>query len=153
VIAGTVGAGQLAYVTLSNKAEGSAPLSVAALAQAAQRAGGRIETPPFGVQFDRTNEHGALEPAIRPRALSRLQRELGLAMEAEGIGALARSSSGFSPHVSLWYNGKPIAKQPVDPVRWTVDEFLLIDSLVGQSTHVVIRRWPLHVRQLALGDW
>lgn len=34
VIAGTVGAGQRAYVTLSNKAEGCAPLSVAALAQA-----------------------------------------------------------------------------------------------------------------------
>ncbi|MET0378089.1 MAG: DUF72 domain-containing protein [Spongiibacteraceae bacterium] len=34
VIAGTVGAGQNAYVTLSNKAEGSSPLSVVALAQA-----------------------------------------------------------------------------------------------------------------------
>jgi uncharacterized protein YecE (DUF72 family) len=34
VIAGTAGAGQHAYVTLSNKAEGSAPLSVVALAQA-----------------------------------------------------------------------------------------------------------------------
>lgn len=34
VIAGTVGAGQRAYVTLSNKAEGSAPLSVVALTQA-----------------------------------------------------------------------------------------------------------------------
>lgn len=34
VIAGTVGAGQNAYVTLSNKAEGSSPLSVRALAEA-----------------------------------------------------------------------------------------------------------------------
>lgn len=34
VIAGTVGAGHNAYVTLSNKAEGSAPLSVRALAEA-----------------------------------------------------------------------------------------------------------------------
>lgn len=34
VIAGTVGAGQPAYVTISNKAEGSSPLSVVALAQA-----------------------------------------------------------------------------------------------------------------------
>ncbi len=34
VIAGTAGAGQLAYVTLSNKAEGSAPLSVIELARA-----------------------------------------------------------------------------------------------------------------------
>jgi len=33
VIAGTVGGGQKAYVTISNKAEGSAPLSVVALAQ------------------------------------------------------------------------------------------------------------------------
>ena len=34
VIAGTCGAGELAYVTINNKAEGSAPLSVAALAEA-----------------------------------------------------------------------------------------------------------------------
>ncbi len=41
VIAGTVGAGQKAYVTISNKAEGSAPLSAVALAGevAAQMAG------------------------------------------------------------------------------------------------------------------
>jgi hypothetical protein len=34
VIAGTTGAGHPAYVTINNKAEGSAPLSVLALAQA-----------------------------------------------------------------------------------------------------------------------
>jgi uncharacterized protein YecE (DUF72 family) len=34
IVAGTVGAGHNAYVTLSNKAEGSAPLSVVALAKA-----------------------------------------------------------------------------------------------------------------------
>ena len=34
VIAGTTGAGQRAYITINNKAEGSAPLSVAALAEA-----------------------------------------------------------------------------------------------------------------------
>jgi uncharacterized protein YecE (DUF72 family) len=36
VIAGTTGAGQNAYVTINNKAEGSAPLSVRALAEAVQ---------------------------------------------------------------------------------------------------------------------
>lgn len=41
VIAGTLGAGQQAYVTLGNKAEGSAPLSVAALAEAVS---GRLAT-------------------------------------------------------------------------------------------------------------
>jgi len=39
VIAGTVGAGLPAYVSLSNKAEGCAPLSVVALAEAVQRVG------------------------------------------------------------------------------------------------------------------
>ncbi|SEQ38578.1 Uncharacterized conserved protein YecE, DUF72 family [Solimonas aquatica] len=39
VIAGTTGAGHPAYVTLGNKAEGSAPLSVLALAQALSAAG------------------------------------------------------------------------------------------------------------------
>jgi hypothetical protein len=36
VIKGTTHAGQRAYVTISNKAEGCAPLSVLALAQAVQ---------------------------------------------------------------------------------------------------------------------
>ena len=40
VIAGTVGKGQKAYVTLSNKAEGSSPLSVIALAEAVCNLGG-----------------------------------------------------------------------------------------------------------------
>ncbi|WP_423823723.1 DUF72 domain-containing protein [Salinisphaera sp. SPP-AMP-43] len=39
VIAGTVGAGQSAYVTVNNKAEGSSPRSVIALAEAVQAAG------------------------------------------------------------------------------------------------------------------
>lgn len=38
VIAGTVGAGQPAYVTINNKAEGSAPLSIQALAAAVRQA-------------------------------------------------------------------------------------------------------------------
>lgn len=45
VIAGTVRGGQNAYVTLSNKAEGSAPLSVIALAQAVLELGPAREKP------------------------------------------------------------------------------------------------------------
>ena len=41
VISGTIGAGQLAYVSLSNKAEGCAPLSVIALAESVHR----LQTP------------------------------------------------------------------------------------------------------------
>ncbi|MCU4119923.1 DUF72 domain-containing protein [Variovorax sp. N23] len=41
VIAGTAGAGQNVYVTISNKAEGSAPLSVQALAEQLHRPSGR----------------------------------------------------------------------------------------------------------------
>ncbi|WP_345537553.1 DUF72 domain-containing protein [Variovorax defluvii] len=44
VIAGTTGAGQLAYVAINNKAEGSAPLSVVALAQALARLRGDAGT-------------------------------------------------------------------------------------------------------------
>lgn len=44
VIAGTVSNGQLAYVTVSNKAEGSSPLSAIALAQAVRElSGGKID--------------------------------------------------------------------------------------------------------------
>lgn len=59
---------------------------------------------------------------------------------ASGQGA----RNGFAPHVTMAY-GERVPEFPVDPITWTVDEFVLIDSWVGQSKHVALGRWPLSV--------
>lgn len=54
----------------------------------------------------------------------------------------------FWLHLSLAYRGAAIAAaRKIDPVGWTVDEFLLIRSDKG---HEVLGRWPLRQRQYAL---
>lgn len=54
----------------------------------------------------------------------------------------------FWLHLSLSYRGTPIAAaRKIDPIGWTVEEFLLIR---GDKGHDLLDRWPLRQRQFAL---
>ena len=79
-------------------------------------------------------------------SLRRLQRLLAAAMTDAGIGRYVRSR--FKPHMTLLYDRKYVAPQPIRPLRWTANEVVLIDSLVGRSQHIVLGRWPLQSRQM-----
>jgi 2'-5' RNA ligase len=37
-----------------------------------------------------------------------------------------------------------VARRAIEPITWTVNEFVLVRSLVGQGRHEVLARWPLH---------
>jgi hypothetical protein len=39
-----------------------------------------------------------------------------------------------------------IAEQFVETVGWSVREFVLVHSLLGQTRHVLLARWPLQER-------
>ncbi len=120
-----------------------------AMIAAATQAGDAIEAGPFGVGFDRLESFGdarrggplVLSGQAGLGPLRRFQRELAAAMVDAGIGACARG--GFRPHMTLLYERTRVAAQAVEPVRWTVDELLLVDSLLGRHRHVVLARWPL----------
>ena len=43
----------------------------------------------------------------------------------------------------MLYDDRLVAWQAVEPVRWTVREFVLMHSLLGQHRHVPLARWPL----------
>lgn len=45
-----------------------------------------------------------------------------------------------APHLMISYRGGVPADRPIDPISWTVEEFLLIESLHEHVTH---GRWPL----------
>jgi 2'-5' RNA ligase len=47
------------------------------------------------------------------------------------------------PHVSLLRDKAPVPKTFVEPIGWTVREFVLLDSVVGEGRHEVLGRWAL----------
>jgi len=125
----------------------------------AMAAGGRVGVAPFGVVFDRVESlgdvhHGGplvLAGGAGLASLRKLQKALAAEMVDAGIGKYVRRS--FKPHVTLLYDGKYVAPHAISPVVWTVDELVLVHSLVGRSKHVTLGRWQLQSRQMSLGDW
>lgn len=52
---------------------------------------------------------------------------------------------GFAPHITLGYGEAPLAQAlPIAPIVWHVEEFVLLESLVGRSIYNTVGRWPLH---------
>jgi RNA 2',3'-cyclic 3'-phosphodiesterase len=107
-----------------------------------------VKMPPFDVSFDRTASFCG-RPGNCPfvlvggDTLDRL-KSLGHALDAaiaeRGIGRRARRD--FAPHVTLLYGDRAVDEYPVAPIRWTVNEFVLIHSLKG---HKHVARWRFDV--------
>ena len=71
----------------------------------------------------------------------RLENEIGEVLER---GRIREPSRHFSPHVTLMYDQTVIPTERLrQPVRWKVEEFVLIHSLLGESRHVVLQTFPL----------
>ena len=107
-----------------------------------------VKMAPFEVSFDRTASFGG-RPGNRPLVLTgddtlgRL-KSLGHALDAaiaeKGMGRRARRD--FVPHVTLLYGDRAVDECPIAPIRWTVNEFVLIHSLNG---HAHLARWRFDV--------
>lgn len=81
-----------------------------------------------------------LLPSEPPEAFGRLQHIL-----LTRFGANPASWRGIRPHVTLGYGGSPGAVDSVDPIGWTADQLLLVESQVGEGRHVVHAIWPLSI--------
>jgi 2'-5' RNA ligase len=105
-----------------------------------------LRTEPFEVSFDRTvsfRSGAGNRPfvLIGEKGLRRLQsfrQMLGVAFAQRGLRRLA--STNFTPHVTLLYDARSVDEYPVEPVVWTVAEFVLVHSLKG---HRHLKRWCL----------
>ncbi len=73
--------------------------------------------------------------------LMAFQHALGEAMKRVKLGRWV--ASGYTPHVTLLYDARYVAAQSVEPVAWTVREFVLVHSLLGRTRHIALARWPL----------
>jgi 2'-5' RNA ligase len=105
-----------------------------------------VRVPPFEVLFDRSVTFRG-KPGNQPLVLTgddgldrlkSFRRTLGVAMSSKGLGSLAKKE--FTPHVTLLYAERNVEELPIEPIGWTVNEFVLIHSMRG---HVHLARWPL----------
>jgi RNA 2',3'-cyclic 3'-phosphodiesterase len=106
----------------------------------------KVRTLPFDVLFDRSVTFRG-KPGNRPfvltgdgglDSLKSFRRTLGVAMTSKGLSFLAKKD--FTPHITLMYAEHDVEEHPIEPIGWTVNEFVLIHSMHG---HVHLGRWPL----------
>jgi RNA 2',3'-cyclic 3'-phosphodiesterase len=118
------------------------------VARRACEAAAGLKMTPFEVSFDRTASFRSRsgnrplvllgdETSDRLKSLGHL---LGAAIAEKGMGR--RVAREFMPHVTLLYGERPVDEYPVEPIRWTVNEFVLIHSLKG---HRHVARWRFDV--------
>jgi 2'-5' RNA ligase len=60
---------------------------------------------------------------------------------AKRIGSVR--SLPFEPHMTLSYKAMRIPDMPIEPITFTIREFMLVNSVIGQGRHVVLLRWLL----------
>lgn len=119
------------------------------LVEVACAAAAGIRAAPFNVTFDRAASFSTA-PRNRPFVLRgddgvvpliTFQQTLGDALKKTVLGRWAKPA--YTPHVTLLYDDRSVPEQTVPAVSWTASEFVLIHSLIGQTLHVPLGRWPL----------
>lgn len=117
----------------------------------AERAAATLAWSAFDVLFDRVLSFSGKQHR-RPlvlcgqenedvRGLIEFQHELAITMNRAGIASAAHQN--FVPHLTLLYDDQHVTRQTVASVRWTASEFVLVRSVLGQSRHETLGRWPL----------
>jgi 2'-5' RNA ligase len=56
-------------------------------------------------------------------------------------GLSPRQGWNFNPHVTLGYQPESV-RNPIKAIVWQAREFVPIYSLVGETRHIVLGRWP-----------
>jgi len=101
---------------------------------------------PFEVSFDRSVSFLG-SAGSRPfvlmgdegaSGLMSLRQKLGATLTRAGLRR--RANAPFTPHATLLYDSRRVDEHPIDPISWTVSEFVLIRSKNG---HTHLARWPL----------
>src|SRR5713101_613370 len=104
--------------------------------------------PRFAVAFDRAASFRG-RPGNQPLVLRGDDGVIGLTMLQDAVGtALEMAGLGppgphYTPPLTLLYGDRFVADHPVEPVGWTVHEFVLVHSLLGRSRYLLVARFPL----------
>jgi 2'-5' RNA ligase len=100
-----------------------------------------LQAEPFPITFDRIKDNALVGSRMRP--LRAFQDVLVRRLLAYG---LILPDYTLRPHASLAYTEWQRRNIPIEPVRWRVEEFLLINSIHGKG-HELLGCWPLIPRQ------
>jgi len=145
-----IDAGRLHISLLLLGGQSGAPHALVALAS---RAASTIVLPPFAVSFDRVLSFSGTSRAPGGRAivlsgsdvgagLSALSRALAAAMREFGFSGGSQLS--LTPHVTLLYDRQSVAERTIEPVTWTVREFVLAHSHIrDRRSYELLGRWAL----------
>ncbi|RHW17694.1 hypothetical protein D1610_09655 [Sphingomonas gilva] len=97
----------------------------------------------FPLAFDRIENRKAV--TLRTRAPLAEARAFQAALVRHLVERRAPLMLGTTPepHVTINYAGDRLGGQKIAPIGWTVGEILLVESVVGKTTHVEHGRWPL----------
>jgi RNA 2',3'-cyclic 3'-phosphodiesterase len=122
----------------------------AGLVERARLAASALRVAPFELCFDRLMTFGG---GTGNRALvlgtdGRNDRANDLAAalheSLHEAGFMLRKRKTILPHVTLAYGvGFAETRHLAEPVRWTIRDITLIDSLQGQGRHIPLGNWPL----------
>lgn len=112
----------------------------------AREAAAEVRMQPFQLWLDRSASFRG-RPGSRPfvlvgdegvERLRSFRKALGTALAVRGLKYLAKRD--FTPHVTVLYADRHVEEHPIEPIGWTVNEFVLIHSMHG---HVHVARWSL----------
>jgi len=121
------------------------------LLYAVQLAAEAVSLPPFEVTFRAITSFDGAPPAAgaerqhplvllgESEALFELHRRLVAAMRRYGL----KASDGFVPHMTLSYGLRAVPQCAIEPIRFTVREFVLVHSRVRLTQYEMLERWPL----------
>ncbi|QNQ09163.1 2'-5' RNA ligase family protein [Sphingomonas alpina] len=102
-----------------------------------------VDAPAFPLAFDRIENRKAV--TLRTRAPLAEARAFQAALVRHLLERKAPMMLGTTPepHVTINYRGDRLGSQKIAPIGWTVEEIMLVESIVGQTTHVEHGRWRL----------
>jgi 2'-5' RNA ligase len=110
-------------------------------------AAGEVAAAPFAVAFAKAGSFPN-RTGIYPFVLTGdakqwgvLHAALAAALQKNGLGGATRGE--FAPHVTLVYDAVRVKPAKIEPVGWTVRDFVLVHSRLGRTSHVHLGRWPL----------
>jgi len=115
-----------------------------ALIEKARDAAAALALPPFEITFERAmrfNHNGALvlleRTGVTP--LTAFRDRLDQALIQAGVPVDVKNPL----HMTLAYGDGAVSETLPEPIRWKAQEFVLLDSLVGQTRHEELGCWPL----------
>lgn len=133
------------HVTLFHLGDWAAlPQEIVDLAKAAAS---QVAAEPFDAAFARA-ESFRNSTGVYPFVLTgdvapwrALHAALGAALKKAGLGGATQGE--FKPHVTLTYDRLRIKPLKMEPLIWTVRDFVLVHSQLGRTTHNHLGRWQL----------